>query len=323
MLHELPELQLQPHPAAVPAPQQQQQEPQEPQLHLGWKGGWKGAYKKGMWQQQSQQQQRQQQQQGTHSKKQQQQVLPQPCGSSGEQQQPAAGAAPREGHMHSEQQQVVVGSDPEDVEAACVLVGASMGRAHSGEVYGMYDSMQQQQHSSSCAHRYSAGADDSQLSPRFGGGHARQGTRRRGHNWSKPLNRPPRPPPAQQQQQVGTGTCWRGGTASATATACSRSSTSSRGCAGLSHQSRGCIMHTAPARSCHRMALPHPPAWPGKPPCQSQPCCALADSSSSSSKYGAACAFSLAVATVRARQPRCVHCWMLWARCRPAPAGRT
>jgi hypothetical protein len=102
--------------------------------------------------------------------------------------------------MHSEQQQVVGGSDPEDVEAACVLVGASMGRAHSGELYGMYDSMQQQ-HSGSFGHRYSAGADDSQLSPRYGSNHARQaGGRRRGHNWSKPLDRPPRPPPVQQQQ---------------------------------------------------------------------------------------------------------------------------
>ncbi|WIA43412.1 hypothetical protein OEZ86_009889 [Tetradesmus obliquus] len=100
-------------------------------------------------------------------------------------------------------QQMVGGSDLEDVEAACVLVGASMGRAHSGELYGMYDSMQQQ-HSGSFGQRCSAGADDSQLSPR-GYGHARQGGRRRGHNWSKPLNRPPRPPPAQQQQQGGNG----------------------------------------------------------------------------------------------------------------------
>lgn len=197
MLHELPE--LQPHPAAAPAPQQQQP---QPQLHLGWKASWKGAYKKGMLQQPNQQEQ----QQGMHPKKQQQQVLQQPCESWGEQQQQvaaAAGPAPREGHMHSEQQQMVGGSDPEDVEAACVLVGASMGRAHSGELYGMYDSMQQQ-HSGSFGQRYSAGADDSQLSPR-GYGHARQGGRRRGHNWSKPLNRPPRPPPAQQQQQGGNG----------------------------------------------------------------------------------------------------------------------
>jgi hypothetical protein len=172
-------------------------------VHLGWKGGWKGAYKKGMWQQQSKEQRK-------HSTEQQQNmqsccVPVTPCEHQwGEHQQvhPAAVAAGSgEGHMHSEQQQVLGGSDPEDVEAACVLVGASMGRAHSTEVFGAFDP-----HQHSYQQQLLYPSEEQPLTHRFhnstgGAGAGRQNGRRRGHNWSKALNRPPRPPPAQQQQQ--------------------------------------------------------------------------------------------------------------------------
>jgi hypothetical protein len=116
----------------------------------------------------------------------------------------AAAAAECQAAIEEQQQQLLgqakgslphQGSDPEDVEAACVLLGAA--RAHSGEVLGMATAqgfnLQLAQRSFS-----TSAADDVQLSPRFGG--ARQaGGKRRGHNWSKPAgntSRPPRPPAA-------------------------------------------------------------------------------------------------------------------------------
>lgn len=111
------------------------------------------------------------------------------------------------------QQTQMQGSEPEDVEAACVLLGAAMGRAHSGEVVtGLPDSQAAgftQQGLAAAQRSFSmTAADESmQLSPRFAGV-GRQGAKRRGHNWSKQLNsntsRPPRPP-APGQQGLSTG----------------------------------------------------------------------------------------------------------------------
>lgn len=118
----------------------------------------------------------------------------------------AAAAAECQAAVAEQQQQLVLqqsklqhaGSEPEDVEAACVLLGA-MGRAQSGEVFAMTDtpaagafSIQLNQRSFSMT-----AADEVQLSPRFAAGNRQGGSRRRGHNWSKPLgnnSRPPRPP---------------------------------------------------------------------------------------------------------------------------------
>jgi hypothetical protein len=117
----------------------------------------------------------------------------------------AAAAAECQATIEEQQQQQLMllgqaklphqGSDPEDVEAACVLLGAA--RAHSGEVLGVATAqgfnLQLAQRSFS-----TSAADEMQLSPRFAG--ARQaGGKRRGHNWSKPTgntSRPPRPPAA-------------------------------------------------------------------------------------------------------------------------------
>jgi hypothetical protein len=110
------------------------------------------------------------------------------------------------------QQTQMQGSEPEDVEAACVLLGAAMGRAHSGEVAtGLVDSQAAgyTQHGLSAAaaaqrsFSLTAADESMQLSPRFAGV-GRQGAKRRGHNWSKQLSsntsRPPRPPAPGQQQ---------------------------------------------------------------------------------------------------------------------------
>jgi hypothetical protein len=125
----------------------------------------------------------------------------------------AAAAAEYQAVVAEQQQQLMLqqtkmkGSEQEDVEAACVLLGAAMGRAHSGEVLDSTApalSLQLMQRSFSMT-----AADEMHLSPRFTGA-GRQGTKRRGHNWSKPLSntsRPPRPPAqagaAQQLQHPG------------------------------------------------------------------------------------------------------------------------
>lgn len=112
--------------------------------------------------------------------------------------------------VQQQQQLKMQGSEPEDVEAACVLLGAAMGRAHSGEVTGLVDSQQVSGLALSLAQRSFSmtAADEMQLSPRFAGV-GRQGARRRGHNWSKPLSnnsRPPRPPAqAAGSQGISTG----------------------------------------------------------------------------------------------------------------------
>jgi hypothetical protein len=208
----------------VKQPEQLQLHSAEQQLHLGWKGGWKGAYKKGIWQ---------------HGGEQQQMQIHQVMGQAG--QEPSTSCLQQQskvtvtdtwfpqqqleqtrsvGGVHSEEQQPVIGgSDPEDLEAACVLVGASMGRSHSGEVFAYpgyrtsssaalgtgadnYSQHSQQQHHHPHCHRHASAAvaEDVPLSPRGYGARQSNG-RRRGHNWSKPLTRPPRAPVGQHQQQ--------------------------------------------------------------------------------------------------------------------------
>lgn len=186
-------------PQPQPEPQQQQQ---QPSAHLGWKGGWKGAYKKGMWQQSKESQQKQKERQqlmANEERRQQQDMREFELVQQWEQQQQhihpgAADLAAGESHMFAEQQPVLGGSDQEDVEAACALVGASMDRTYSGEVFSMYDRPSYQHvHDQAALCGQNSHAAVCQVN-------SRQNGRRRGHNWSKPTNRPPRPPPVQPLQ---------------------------------------------------------------------------------------------------------------------------
>jgi len=222
-------MEYQQHEQQVQMQQMLEERRQQAQLHaqqqqLAWKackgafGGSSAAGKKSIWQMQQQGEfvgaKESSRQRGCWQQDQHQQSWGQP--SPRQQTLAAAAAAAAAAECQAavaEQQQLLLlhqtkfqGSELEDVEAACVLLGAAMAR-EPGETAPIADSQGSGFHLHLAQRSFSmTAADEVQLSPRCGG---RQAGKRRGHNWSKPLSstsRPPRPPAqgaGQQQQQLG------------------------------------------------------------------------------------------------------------------------